>query len=616
MEKKKKEKDVLIVRDEKTGEISVVAGLNADGSPKRTPAKAENAKDFLQFDKNGDVIDNFFKNFFRQCKEPHRFGFYRVAADQADKLLDVMKELLKNPEANKELLAPHKVDISGYEEEAVKESVTDEQGQAANQESATGQEQEEAVVGSTEQGQDQAEAAMGSTGQEENKMQKEETAESEQGMSERTEQKENEPKKEETMEQEQKREQNAPQGTSEEARQEQKQERRGYQPIDESKIDWQELEGKWGVRRDDLEKSGDLTKMLNYGKSDLVKVSPIFGGQSFELDARLSLRKNEDGSVGLVPHFIRKEQKLDEYKGHKFTPEDKKNLKETGNMGRVADLVDKATGEITPSIISIDRKTNEITDLAASRIRVSGQIGQTEITPQEQAMLKAGLAVKDKHIVFKDGREFITTLQANVEKRGPEFVPGTTHSVKQAQEQGQENGGHQETLEGKAKGQWKEQGKKQWNGKGQGKADGKGQTAESESNAGEKNTQRRNTWTDENGNIRAPKTLGGVELSPDQQKEFTAGKAILVKDMMRDGKGEPYTAYVKYNHEAGKPKYYRNNPDVSQKQEVTPTAEHRTQVAVNSQGKTNEATKHVKEPLKQGQEQPKESQKKNKGMKI
>lgn len=606
MEKKKKEKDVLIVRDEKTGEISVVAGLNADGSPKRTPAKAENAKDFLQFDKNGDVIDNFFKNFFRQCKEPHRFGFYWVAADQADKLLDVMKELLKNPEANKELLAPHKVDISGYGKEVAKESVTDEQGQAANQESATGQDQEE--------------AAMGSTGQEENNMQKEETAESEQGMSERTEQKENEPKKEETMEQEQKREENAPQGTSEEARQEQKQERRGYQPIDESKIDWQELEGKWGVRRDDLATSGDLTKMLNYGKSDLVKVSPTFGGQAFELDARLSLRKNEDGSVGLVPHFIRKEQKLDEYKGHKFTPEDKKNLKETGNMGRVADLVDKATGEITPSIISIDRKTNEITDLAASRIRVSGQIGQTEITPQEQAMLKAGLAIKDKHIVFKDGREFITTLQANVEKRGPEFVPGTTRSVKQAQEQGQENGRHQETLEGKANGQWKEQGKKQWNGKEQGKVDEKGQTAEN--NAGEKNTQRRNTWTDENGNIKPIGKWKGVEFDEKQKADYVAGNTVKLENVP-DDKGNPATIYIKFNREKGRPYHYNTNPDTAQK--VAPSNESRTQVAVNNEGKTNEATKNLKEPLKQGQTAPKDEsqkrqqenpQKRSKGMKV
>ena len=87
MAKKKDEKDVLVVRDEKTGEISVVAGLNADGTPKRTPAKAENAQSFLQFDRHGDVLDNFFKNFFRQCKEPSRFGFYRIAADQAGYLM-------------------------------------------------------------------------------------------------------------------------------------------------------------------------------------------------------------------------------------------------------------------------------------------------------------------------------------------------------------------------------------------------------------------------------------------------------------------------------------------------------------------------------------------------
>ena len=58
MAKKKDEKDVLVVLDEKTGEISVVAGLNADGTPKRTPAKAENAQSFLQFDRHGDVLDN------------------------------------------------------------------------------------------------------------------------------------------------------------------------------------------------------------------------------------------------------------------------------------------------------------------------------------------------------------------------------------------------------------------------------------------------------------------------------------------------------------------------------------------------------------------------------
>lgn len=36
-QKKKNEKDVLVVRDEKTGEISVVAGLDGKGYPKTAP---------------------------------------------------------------------------------------------------------------------------------------------------------------------------------------------------------------------------------------------------------------------------------------------------------------------------------------------------------------------------------------------------------------------------------------------------------------------------------------------------------------------------------------------------------------------------------------------------
>ena len=364
MAKKKDEKDVLIVRDEKTGEISVVAGLDADGFPKRTPAKAENAQSFLQFDRHGDVLDNFFKNFFRQCKEPSRFGFYHVAADQADKLMEVMKDLLKDPEANKELLAPHKVDTYDYEKQVKEE-------QTARKTEQTEQKQEE-----MEKNQESPQQAQG---------------------------------------------------------------RRGYQPIDESKINWQELEEKWGVKRDDLEKSGDLQKMLNYGKSDLVKVSPKFGGEAFELDARLSFKKDGEGNINLVPHFIRKEQKLYEYKEHKFSDEDRKNLRETGNLGRVVDIVDRETGEIIPSFISIDRKTNEITDSPANKVRIPERIGKTEITKQEQDMLRAGLPVRDKLIERNDGRKFVTTLQVNVEQRGVEFVPGTGRSPRAAQAQEAKN---------------------------------------------------------------------------------------------------------------------------------------------------------------------------------
>ena len=510
MAKKKDEKDVLVVRDEKTGEISVVAGLNADGSPKRIPAKAENAQSFLQFDRHGDVLDNFFRNFFRQCREPSRFGFYRVAADQADKLLEVIKDLLKDPDGNKEMLAPHKVDTSGYEKKVQEEQSAEKQEQP-------------------EQKQD------------------------------------DEPKKQEEMEQKNEQNQESPQQT---------QGNRGYQPIDESKINWQKLEEKWGVKRDDLEKSGDLNRMLNYGKSDLVRVSPNFGGEAFELDARLSFKKDGEGNVSLVPHFIRKEQKLDDYKEHKFSDDDRKNLRETGNLGRVVDIVDRETGEIIPSYISIDRKTNEITDIPASKVRIPERIGKTEITAQERDMLRAGLPVRDKLIERNDGRKFVTTLQVNVEQRGVEFVPGTGKSPRTAQTQ--------ET---------------------------KGDTSKSQAQGGEnaaqtKKEQRRNTWTNEDGSIRPISKWSGVNFTDQQKADYVAGKAVKLENVT-DKQGFHATMYIKFNPEKGRPYRYDTNPDNAQ--QVAPSNESRTQVAVNNDGKTNEATKNLREPLQKGQTNPKDA---------
>ena len=522
MAKKKDEKDVLVVRDEKTGEISVVAGLNADGTPKRTPAKAENAQSFLQFDRQGDVLDNFFKNFFRQCKEPSRFGFYRIAADQVDSMLGVMKDLLQHPYQNKQILAPHKIDTFPYQQQV----------------------QEEMAAQKTEK---------------------------------------QEPQKQENMEQ-QKEQQESPQQT---------QGRQGYQPINESKINWQELEDRWGVKRDDLEKSGDLTKMLHYGKSDLVKVKPTFGGESFELDARLSFKKDGEGNVSLVPHFIRKEQKLDEYKEHKFSDDDRKNLRETGNLGRVVDIEDRETGEIIPSYISIDRKTNEITDIPASKVRIPERIGKTEITKQEQDMLRAGLPVRDKLIERNDGRKFVTTLQVNVEQRGVEFVPGTGKSPRTAQTQ--------ET---------------------------KGDTSKSQAQGGEnaaqtKKEQRRNTWTNEDGSIRPISKWSGVSFTDQQKADYVAGKAVKLENVT-DKQGFHATMYIKFNPEKGRPYRYETNPDNAQ--QVAPSNESRTQVAVNNEGKTNEATKNLKEPLQKGQTAPKDDRqqqqqekpkkKNNKGMKM
>ena len=524
--KKSDEQDVLVVRDEKTGEISVVAGLSRDGTPKRAPAKAENTPDFLRFDRNSDLMDSFFRNFFRQCKEPSRFGFYRIAADQVENLLGVMKELLKDPEANKEILSAHKVDTSNYEKEA-KQS----EGQAKETASS-----------------DDASKTQANT-------------EKENVSSEQTNEKEND------MEQK----------TEQTATEQQAQTAPGVKQnlISGNDVNLQELGAKYGIDFNSMNEK-DMKALLNYGKTGLVIVKPTFGGEQIEIQARLSFRKDDNDQLQLVPHFVRNEPKLDvAYKGYTFTPEDKKNLLQNGNLGKVVDFPDKNTGELRPHFISIDRLTNEIVDIPTNKVRIPDTIGKTPITKDDKRVLYSGIPLR-KEIELANGRKFTPLLQVNVEQRGVEFVPGST---RQAQGQKQ-NGDKKQT------------------------ADKQEQKAEGDA-GGQKKQQDPNHWLNEDGTIRRLNTYFKKELTEQQKDDYVAGKTIEIKEVPNKNGSGTYTAYVKFDFNKMQPRSYRNNPDLKQAKEQIPTNENKVQVAVNEQGKTNEATKHTKEPLKPGQSAPK-----------
>ena len=524
--KKSDEQDVLVVRDEKTGEISVVAGLSRDGTPKRVPAKAENTSDFLRFDRNSDLMDSFFRNFFRQCKEPSRFGFYRIAADQVENLLGVMKELLKDPEANKEILSAHKVDTSNYEKEA-KQS----EGQAKETASS-----------------DDASKTQANT-------------EKENVSSEQTNEKENdmEQKPEQTATEQQA--QTAP-GVKQNL-------------ISGNDVNLQELGAKYGIDFNSMNEK-DMKALLNYGKTGLVIVKPTFGGEQIEIQARLSFRKDDNDQLQLVPHFVRNEPKLDvAYKGYTFTPEDKKNLLQNGNLGKVVDFPDKNTGELRPHFISIDRLTNEIVDIPTNKVRIPDTIGKTPITKDDKRVLYSGIPLR-KEIELANGRKFTPLLQVNVEQRGVEFVPGSTR-----QSQGQKQNGD----------------KKQT-------ADKQEQKAEGDA-GGQKKQQDPNHWLNEDGTIRRLNTYFKKELTEQQKDDYVAGKTIEIKEVPNKNGSGTYTAYVKFDFDKMQPRSYRNNPDLKQAKEQIPTNENKVQVAVNEQGKTHEATKHTKEPLSPGQSAPK-----------
>lgn len=319
-----------------------------------------------------------------------------------------------------------------------------------------------------------------------------------------------------------------------------------YKP---EQIDWDTMKN-LGLSKEYLEKRNLLDPLLRgFKTNELVPVGINLGGSILRTDARLSLQQGEGGNVIVAIHGIKKEPNLHfEFFGHKFTDEDKKNLLETGNMGRVVNLINSKTGELIPSIISVDRLTNELIALKTDFIKIPDEIKGVKLNEKQKQTLMEGKPLQLDGMISKKGTEFSATVQFNADKRYVEFMFDRSNSNQQAQSRGQNN----------------QQSQPQ----------------------------------------EAPRTFRGKELTDEQHKDFKAGQTVYI-DGLRDKKGQPYQGYITFNRETGKTNFEFPN---KYKERVKPTEAHKTQTAVNSEGKTNEATKNIKEPLKSEQQRPKNKQ--------
>ena len=321
--------------------------------------------------------------------------------------------------------------------------------------------------------------------------------------------------------------------------------------IDPEKVDWKQLDN-LGLTRERLEQSGELEKMLSWQKSNLITIAIPMGDTTIYTDARLAFRTDDNGNIGLAIHPLRKEPQLDfPYMGYKFSPEEKEALLAMGNLGKTIEVTPK-TGEPFSAYVSIDPQTNEIIALRADRVNIPKEIKGVTLSDAQYKELVEGKAVKVEGMTAKSGKSFNATLQVNAEKKGIEFIFGDNKSLRERQE-------HKQT---------QQQG--------------------------------------------VPHKLCGLELSDKQREALDSGRTLYLKNMV-DKQGQPFNAYVRMDKEQNRPRFYKWNPDKKQetgKEKVVAVAEeHKTQVAVNNHGKTNEATKNVKEPLKTGQTQPTAAQK-------
>ncbi|RKT01811.1 DUF3945 domain-containing protein [Chryseobacterium defluvii] len=192
----------------------------------------------------------------------------------------------------------------------------------------------------------------------------------------------------------------------------------------EYQLDWETLNS-LGLSKERLEKKGFLEPLLMGRKTDgIISVSLNLGSAITRTDARLSLQPGENDKAVMVIHGIRKSPSLDfPFLGYTFTDEDKNNLKHTRNLGRVVDLTNPKTGEKIPSLVSIDRYTNELVAYRADRIKIDDEIKGVKLSDEQKSSLKNGEPVYIQNMWSETKQKhFNSHVQFNADKGFTEFI--------------------------------------------------------------------------------------------------------------------------------------------------------------------------------------------------
>lgn len=468
------QQEVLIARNNESGQVGAVIGQNPDGTPKVADVKSTPLSELIKFNKGQNPLEAFMSNFMRQAKNPTQFSFFKLQEDKYELVGQAMADIIQNPGENAEMLKPYEVEMKATEQSEKQEPV------AAQEQTKPAQEQD------------------------------------------------------------------AEQAPSTATR---------IAPIDRNRIDWDKIEQQWGIKREDLEKSGALDQMVyNHKSPQLFTVTPQFGDEKFSLQAKLSFRTNPDGSYSLVPHFIRNEPQLDQnFRGYEFTKEDKAELRKTGNLGKQVELADPKTGELKKCLVSIDKLTNEIEAIPVDKIYIKPKVANIDLDMKAIGILKNGGMIREQHVELPNGAKFTADLQYSASKRDIVFVNSDQYRRNQAQEKSEQQ-------------------------------------------------QMRDSWHNPDGSIKRLEHWCKLPLNEQQQADYLAGKKVLVGET-KDKFGNDCTVYFQYNPEKRQPETTRVYPD---RDKVVGVAEEsKTQYAVSNQGATNEATKNVHEPLQRGQTAPK-----------
>lgn len=483
--------------DPKEG-VQVISEIGKDGKVKTVPADERNENSFLKFDKNSSILENFIKNFWSQLKEPTHFRLIRMTIHDYKQNKQAIKDLAEGKQTDtvKEFLKRYEI-----------------RPRENKKEQGTNQKKNDAMAKKKEQNPVETQQPVQQS-QPQEPLQPSEVQQAAQG-----------------------REQPQPQQA-----QEQQAPRYRY---DENMIDWGTLE-KMGISKASLEQQGALDPILRgYKTNKLIPLTLTLGAATVRMDARLSLIPMQNGQVGLGIHGIRKEPQLERpYFGHIFTEEDKKNLRENGNMGRVAEL-NLRGGATEPCLVSIDKITNELVAVRQEHVYVPDEVKGVKLSSEEIQTLKNGGQVFVDGMKSNKNTEFSATLQYSAERRGLEFifpkdqvfnqqsiggVPLSPTQMKMLSE------GHTILVEDM-------------------KRRNSDETFSSfvtiDKVTGRPNYTRHNPET---GEIYIPKEICNVTLTHEDKEQLRKGQPVYLENMI-NRRGEEFSCFVKLNMTTGNPQY-------------------------------------------------------------
>ena len=474
--------------------MRAVSEIDGQGKVKTVPVDERNENSFLKFDKNSSILENFIKNFWSQLKNPTHFRLIRMTVHDYKMNKQAIKDLAegKQTDAVKEFLKRYEI--------RPKEN---------RKEQNVNQEKTETMAKKQQQQPQQLQEPL-----------------------------------------QQSEVQQAAQGAQPQVPQAEQQPQAPRYRYNEDMIDWNALE-KHGVSKASLEQEGLLDSMLKgYKTNKLVPLTLTLDAAIIRMDARLSLIPMQNGQVGLGIHGIRKEPQLERpYFGHIFTEEDKKNLRESGNMGRVAEL-NLRGGTTEPCLISIDKSTNELVAVRQEHVYVQDEVRGVKLSPDEIQTLKNGGQVFVDGMISNKGKEFSATLQYSAERRGLEFIFPKDQAFNQQSLGGVQlsptqlkmlSEGHTILVE-----------------------DMKRRNSDEVFSSFvtlDKVTGRPNytRYNPETGEIYIPKEICNVQLTHEDKELLRKGQPVYLENMI-NRKGEEFSAFVKLNMTTGNPQYSRT-PD-------------------------------------------------------